>query len=571
MRTTLPGTHRAVFSAADKGHHRGPAPAQGGTCCLLSGARLRWCCAVVQRAQSAQMTDLQKQVYTNLVASSDFQLVKRSGEPCDCESPSSSKRGRCCYQFISRPSQYPCTCPRESCRACHCAPGTDHVCQESVHWRTLMLPVFTTLQKVANHLGLIFPDRTHNAALQARDARICELAFGPDSDFLRMEKAASFMLMNDDEISGKMQVLRSLMVKWKAQKCKVLLFSYTTRLLDILEGQLKAQGTSYRRIDGKTSASQRLKLVDEFNTNSEISVSLISTLAGGVGLNLTGANIVVVFDPNWNPAHDFQAQDRAFRIGQQRDVRVYRLVAAGSIEELVYARQIYKQQIANIAQEGGSERPYFDGVQGSVEGELFGLKNLLSCDFERNLTKSTIQRLEQREVDCAVAEFGLKLPTSTGQNKLDAIGGGVNDDDEDVFDFRCVIGEELAGERDVGASLAAPEPPKRSAASELELAIFAAKGVSYAHANSDVVGQLSPLTNGDETDASDEDGPGTRTTPRQRRQRHSLSRSRSATSDGGGLPLALRKKHFTQMARRSVCLQPVAVAQRVQRSSHTWQ
>ena len=67
--------------------------------------------------------------------------------------------------------------------------------------------------------------------------------------------------------------------------------------------------------------------------------------AGGLGLNLTGANVVVIFDPNWNPTHDLQAQDRAYRIGQHRDVRVLRLISRGSIEENMYLRQLYKQVI----------------------------------------------------------------------------------------------------------------------------------------------------------------------------------------------------------------------------------
>ena len=70
---------------------------------------------------------------------------------------------------------------------------------------------------------------------------------------------------------------------------------------------------------------------------------LLFCRAGGVGLNLTGANVVVIFDPNWNPTHDLQAQDRAYRLGQSRDVKVYRLVCSGTIEENIYLRQLYKQ------------------------------------------------------------------------------------------------------------------------------------------------------------------------------------------------------------------------------------
>jgi hypothetical protein len=94
-----------------------------------------------------------------------------------------------------------------------------------------------------------------------------------------------------------------------------------------------------------------------------LQVFLISTRAGGLGLNLVSANRVVIFDPNWNPAQDLQAQDRSFRFGQKRHVVVFRLLAAGSFEELVYSRQVYKQQLSNIAVSGKIENRYFEGVQ----------------------------------------------------------------------------------------------------------------------------------------------------------------------------------------------------------------
>merc|ERR1712217_40286 len=95
-------------------------------------------------------------------------------------------------------------------------------------------------------------------------------------------------------------------------------FSRSTRLLDILEACLFQQGWSPQvlRLDGGTPSGQRQKLVDEFNTSSTRGVFLISTRAGGVGLNLTAASVVVIFDPDWNPFSDLQAQDRSFRIGQ---------------------------------------------------------------------------------------------------------------------------------------------------------------------------------------------------------------------------------------------------------------
>lgn len=91
-------------------------------------------------------------------------------------------------------------------------------------------------------------------------------------------------------------------------------------------------GMDFLRLDGSTPAKDRLDLCDKFNRDPTMPIMLISTLAGGVGINLQSANIVVIFDPHWNPSHDLQAQDRAYRIGQQRDVKVYRLISAGSIE-----------------------------------------------------------------------------------------------------------------------------------------------------------------------------------------------------------------------------------------------
>lgn len=134
-------------------------------------------------------------------------------------------------------------------------------------------------------------------------------------------------------------------------------------------------------------------LIDDFHANPDIFVFLISTLAGGTGLNLTGANKVVIFDPNWNPAHDLQAMDRAFRIGQTRNVDVFRLLGAGSLEELIYACQIYKQQKMAIAYKGAIQTPYFEGVRGKTiqkYGELFGIKNIFRLQEDTLLTKMAV-------------------------------------------------------------------------------------------------------------------------------------------------------------------------------------
>jgi SNF2 family DNA or RNA helicase len=132
----------------------------------------------------------------------------------------------------------------------------------------------------------------------------------------------------------------------------------------------------------------RQKIVDNFNISKTKQIFLISTKAGGLGLNLVSANIVVVFDPNWNVTHDLQAQDRAYRIGQTKRTKVYRFITAGTIEEMIYNRQVYKQQMANIGLHGKNERRYFTGVQGQKgqEGEIFGARNLLKLVTENIMT-----------------------------------------------------------------------------------------------------------------------------------------------------------------------------------------
>ena len=101
----------------------------------------------------------------------------------------------------------------------------------------------------------------------------------------------------------------------------------------------------YLRIDGDTEISTREPICQQFNTDPSIFCCLLTTKVGGCGLNLTGANRVVILDPDWNPANDNQAVDRVCRIGQKRDVIVYRLVTIGGIEEKIYRRQVYKRGI----------------------------------------------------------------------------------------------------------------------------------------------------------------------------------------------------------------------------------
>ncbi len=126
---------------------------------------------------------------------------------------------------------------------------------------------------------------------------------------------------------------------------KILLFSGYTSMFEIIEKELKQHNINYFKLTGSTKVDERIKLVDEFNTNKDISIFLISLKAGGTGLNLTGADMVIHYDPWWNASAENQATDRAYRIGQKNNVQVYKLITKNSIEEKIYELQQKKSQL----------------------------------------------------------------------------------------------------------------------------------------------------------------------------------------------------------------------------------
>eukprot|EP01105_Mastigella_eilhardi_P010680 TRINITY_DN2486_c0_g2_i2.p1 TRINITY_DN2486_c0_g2~~TRINITY_DN2486_c0_g2_i2.p1 ORF type:complete len:776 (+),score=255.62 TRINITY_DN2486_c0_g2_i2:1455-3782(+) len=139
--------------------------------------------------------------------------------------------------------------------------------------------------------------------------------------------------------AGKMIVLDKLLPKLQAQNSRVLIFSQMTRMLDILEDYLDYRGYKYNRIDGDTEGDTRDAQIEEFNQpGSKTFVFLLSTRAGGLGINLSTADTVIIYDSDWNPQVDLQAQDRAHRIGQTRPVNVYRFVTEHTVEEKIVQR-----------------------------------------------------------------------------------------------------------------------------------------------------------------------------------------------------------------------------------------
>ena len=128
---------------------------------------------------------------------------------------------------------------------------------------------------------------------------------------------------------------------------KILLFSGYTSMFPIIEEELKKKNIQYYKLTGSTKVDERIRMVDEFNSNSDIKIFLISLKAGGTGLNLTGADMVIHYDPWWNISTENQATDRAYRIGQKNNVQVYKLITKNSIEEKIYELQQKKSELVD--------------------------------------------------------------------------------------------------------------------------------------------------------------------------------------------------------------------------------
>jgi DNA helicase INO80 len=171
----------------------------------------------------------------------------------------------------------------------------------------------------------------------------------------------SFVCIPDKETlvtdGGKLYVLDKLLSRLKAEDHRVLIYSQMTRMIDILEEYLWYRKHTYMRLDGSSKISDRRDMVADFQTRSDIFVFLLSTRAGGLGINLTAADTVIFYDSDWNPTVDQQAMDRAHRLGQTKQVTVYRLICKGTIEERIVQRATEKSEIQRMVISGGSFSP----------------------------------------------------------------------------------------------------------------------------------------------------------------------------------------------------------------------
>ncbi|KAF2858982.1 hypothetical protein K470DRAFT_259268 [Piedraia hortae CBS 480.64] len=382
------------------------------------------------------LSEIQTEAYNNFCDSEIVHAIRHSSQPCSCGS--GKKEGWCCNAELENYGK----------------------------WQHYVFPCLMTLQKLANHVAMLVPsgeaDESHEKELEMLKEAL------PDRWKALYQERDNIINFANHQFCGKWRVLKQLLKLWDNNGDKALIFSHSVRLLKILRALFMATTTySVSYLDGSMSYGERQSVVDDYNTNPSRLFFLISTKAGGVGLNITSANKVVIVDPNWNPSHDLQAQDRAYRIGQVRNVDVFRLVSKGTVEELVYARQVYKQAQANIGYTASVERRYFRGVQDhkAMQGELFGLANLFALVNENVVLRDIINK-----TNVAESRAGVEIAS------LDP----VEDDERDTSISQLAEDISDDSQPQEGASSATNIDPVS--------AILATIGVEYTHENAEVIG-----------------------------------------------------------------------------------
>ncbi|KAM3514321.1 hypothetical protein MY11210_001996 [Beauveria gryllotalpidicola] len=397
------------------------------------------------------LTDLQKQAYDNFLDSDDVSIIRDISETCDHE----KKSGWCCGKYLSNGRT----------------------------WQSAVFPSMMSLQKLSNHLTLLVPSATDLDGKQDSELNTLKICMPDKWQSLYAQRDQIGNLVNP-EFCGKWKVMKKLLKFWHSNGDKVLVFSHSVRLLRILQHLFTNTSYTVSYLDGSLSYEQRQEVVDTFNSDPTQFVFLISTKAGGVGLNITSANKVVIVDPHWNPSYDLQAQDRAYRIGQTRDVEVFRLISLGTVEEIVYARQVYKQQQANIGYTASSERRYFRGVQQDADrkGEIFGLSNIFTFHSDSGLLRDIVNKtnIAEAKVGVALAEVDMDQAAKE-DNDLLSIKAEHGDDDNGVGQLAALLTAENQTPKQDGRKAT----PRRSDAVQ---AILASAGVEYTHDNAEVVG-----------------------------------------------------------------------------------
>lgn len=278
---------------------------------------------------------LQGYMYQRFQNSYDVKLLRDANLPCDCGSGAVSKE--CCHRFpaseeersnspiwaIRHPDGEPC----DRCPNC--------ICLHLQHYSRVL----------AAHALLLIPedDEPDPDKVETR-MRLFRYYLGK---YEYKAYRSNWELEQEGDVSCKLNVALRLLRSYQSSGHKAIVFYESLRLGKILQRWASRKGLLYEVIDGSVGKEERQGAVDRFNKNPLCSIFLISKKAGGTGLNICGADRVLIFEPCWNPTLDLQAGDRAHRLGQKRGVQIIRLVAENTIEHYVFKTAVSKSQVSN--------------------------------------------------------------------------------------------------------------------------------------------------------------------------------------------------------------------------------
>ncbi|XP_050205526.1 protein CHROMATIN REMODELING 24-like isoform X2 [Mercurialis annua] len=248
------------------------------------------------------------------------------------------------------------------------------------------LAALTILKKICDH-PLLLTKRAAEEVLEGMDSILNPEDSGiAEKLALHVADAAERAEFQEKHanISCKISFIMSLLDDLIPKGHNILIFSQTCKMLNLIQESLESSGYEYLRIDGTVKAADRVKIVDDFQKGVGAPIFLLTSQVGGLGLTLTKADRVIVVDPAWNPSTDNQSVDRAYRIGQQKDVIVYRLMTCGTVEEKIYRKQIYKGGLFKTATEHKEQIRYFS------QQDLRELFSLPKQGFDISLTQQQL-------------------------------------------------------------------------------------------------------------------------------------------------------------------------------------
>jgi len=244
------------------------------------------------------------------------------------------------------------------------------------------LAAMTVLKKICDHPSLLKPERAD--ALEGNTDS--QSQGGGSQEGESQGGSQQYQGLDVVRASTKLKVIGPLLKELKKGGHRCLVFSSSTRVLNMIEALMQKEAHKYLRIDGKViNAQTRQNLVRRFNNDSSIFCFLLTTQVAGVGITLTGADRVIIFDPTWNPATDNQAVDRAYRVGQKKDVVVYRLITCSTIEEKIYRKQVFKGSLSTVVDGNKHRQRYFTSGELS---EMFTLDDPNRSETHRILSQA---------------------------------------------------------------------------------------------------------------------------------------------------------------------------------------